>query len=44
MSIEPDDWFNRFFGFGGFPFRRGRGNYFSDMSREFDEMRRDVEE
>ena len=44
MSIEPDDWFNRFFGFGGFPFRRGRGNYFSDMSREFDEIRRDVEE
>ncbi len=43
MSIEPDDWFNRFFGFGGLP-RRGRGSYFSDMSRELDEMRRDMEE
>ncbi|HEX9318927.1 MAG TPA: hypothetical protein VF884_08330 [Nitrososphaeraceae archaeon] len=44
MSIEPDDLFNRFFGFGGLPFRRGHGSYFSDMSREFDEMRREMEE
>ena len=41
MSIEPDDWFNRFW-----PFRR-RGdtgiNYFDDMFRGFDEMRREME-
>lgn len=44
MSIEPDDWINRFFGFGGLPSRRrGRSNYFSDMFREFDEMEREIE-
>jgi HSP20 family protein len=38
MSIEPDDWFNRFF--GNLPFsRRGQGGYFDDMFRGFDEMR-----
>lgn len=39
MSIEPDDWFNRFWPFG----RRGRGSYFGDMFRGFDEMRREME-
>ena len=39
MSIEPDDWFNRFWTFG----RRGRGSYFGDMFRGFDEMRREME-
>lgn len=43
MSIQPDDWFNRFFGFG-FPFaRKGRGNYFDDMFQGFDQMRREME-
>jgi HSP20 family protein len=43
MSIAPDDWFNRFF--GSFPFGRGRGrgNYFDDMFRGFDDMRREME-
>lgn len=39
MSIEPDDWFNRFWPFG----RRGQGSYFGDMFRGFDEMRREME-
>lgn len=39
MSIEPDDWFNRFWPFG----RRGRGSYFGDMFRGFDEMRQEME-
>jgi HSP20 family protein len=39
LSIEPDDWFNRFWPFG----RRGRGSYFGDMFRGFDEMRREME-
>lgn len=46
MSIEPDDWFNRFFSFGNWPFgRRGRGtsSYFDDMFKGFDEMRRGME-
>lgn len=43
MSIQPDDWFNRFFGFG-FPFgRRGRGNFFDDMFQGFDQMRNEME-
>ena len=42
MSIESDDWFNRFF--GNLPFgRRGRGGYFDDMFRGFDEMRTGME-
>lgn len=42
MSIEPDDWFNRFF--GNLPFgRRGQGGYFDDMFRGFDEMRTGME-
>ncbi|MGG6460891.1 MAG: archaeal heat shock protein Hsp20 [Candidatus Eiseniibacteriota bacterium] len=40
MSIEPDDWFSRFFGTGSWPFKR-RG--FGDMFRGFDEMRREME-
>ena len=43
MSIELNDWFNRLFGFGGFPFRRGRGNYFDDMFRGFDDTRQEME-
>lgn len=40
MSIQPDDWFNRF----GFPFgRRGRGNFFDDMFQGFDQMRKEME-
>jgi HSP20 family protein len=39
LSIEPDDWFNRFWPFG----RRGQGSYFGDMFRGFDEMRREME-
>lgn len=42
MSIQPDDWFNRFFGFGPFG-RRGRGNFFDDMFQGFDQMRREME-
>jgi HSP20 family protein len=43
LSIAPDDWFNRFF--GSFPFGRrgGRGNYFDDMFRGFDDMSREME-
>ena len=39
MSIAPDDWFDRFFGFG----RRGRGNYFGNMFQGFDQMRKEME-
>jgi HSP20 family protein len=40
LSIEPDNWFNRFLGTGR---RRERGNYFDDMFRGFDQMRREME-
>ena len=43
MSITPDDWFNRFFGGSPFGRRGGRGNYFDDMFRGFDNMRREME-
>lgn len=46
MSIEPDDWFTRFFNTGNWPFRRRGGtdmNYFGEMLRGFDEMRREME-
>jgi HSP20 family protein len=46
LSIEPDDWFTRLFNTGSWPFRR-RGhtgiNYFGDMSRGLDEMRREMQ-
>ena len=35
-DIEPYDWYRRFFG-------RGRGGFFEDMYRGFDQMRRDME-
>jgi HSP20 family protein len=35
-DIEPYDWYRRFF-------RRGRGGFFEDMFREFDQMRREME-
>ena len=42
MSITPDDWFGKFW-----PFRRIGGppgiNYFDDMFRGLDEMRREME-
>ena len=42
MSITPDDWFGKFW-----PFRRIGGppgiNYFDDMFRGFDDMRREME-
>jgi HSP20 family protein len=43
LSIAPDDWFNRFF--GSFPFGRrgGRDNYFDEMFRGFNDMRREME-
>jgi HSP20 family protein len=46
MSIEPDDWFTRFFNTGNWRFRRRGGtdmNYFGEMLRGFDEMRREME-
>jgi len=44
LGIEPDDWFNRFFSFGNWPPRRRQGaNYFDDLFRGFDEMRRAME-
>jgi HSP20 family protein len=46
MSIEPDDWFTRFFNTGSGPFRRRGGtdmNYFGEMLRGFDDMRREME-
>ena len=35
-SIEPFDWYRRFFG-------RDRGGFFEDMFREFDQMRTEME-
>ena len=35
-EIEPYDWYRRFFG-------RGRGEFFDDMFRGFDQMRREME-
>src|ERR687892_516521 len=35
-DIEPFDWYRRFFG-------RGRGGFFEDMFRGFDQMRREME-
>jgi HSP20 family protein len=35
-EIEPYDWYRRFFG-------RGRGGFFDDMFRGFDQMRREME-
>ena len=45
MSITPDDWFNKFFNFGNWPSRRRGSNrdYFDDIFRGFDEMRRGME-
>jgi HSP20 family protein len=46
MSVEPDDWFTRFFNTGSWPFSRRGGtgiNYFGEMLRGFDEMRREME-
>lgn len=46
MSIEPDDWFTRFFNTGNWPFRRRGGtdmNYFGEMLRGFDDMKREME-
>ena len=46
LGIQPDDWFNRFFGTAGWRFRRrsiAGGNSFEDMFRGFDEMRREME-
>jgi HSP20 family protein len=43
-GIEPDDWFRRIFGSGNFPFSSGRnGDWFRDMPRQFDQMRREME-
>ena len=43
MSIAPDEWFDRFFGFG-FPFGRGgHGNYFDNMFQGFDQIRKEME-
>jgi HSP20 family protein len=44
LSIEPDDWYNRFFSFVNWPTRRRQsGNYFDDLFRGFDEMKRGME-
>ena len=44
MSIVPDDWFNRFFGFANWPSKQRQGsNYFDDLFRGFEEMRRAME-
>jgi hypothetical protein len=45
LSIQPDDWFGRFFSSSTWPFRRrfGAGNSFEDMFRGFDEMRKEME-
>jgi len=46
MSVEPDDWLTRFFNTGSWPFSRRGGtgiNYFGEMLRGFDEMRREME-
>jgi HSP20 family protein len=46
-GIEPDDWFRRIFGSSNFPFSSGRnsgsGDWFRDMPRQFDQMRREME-
>jgi len=44
-NMEPEDWFRRFFGStGGGPLSRRRGSWFgTDMPRQFDEMRREME-
>jgi HSP20 family protein len=44
LSIEPDDWFNRFFGFANWPSKQRQGsNYFEDLFRGFEEMRTAME-
>jgi HSP20 family protein len=44
LSIEPDDWYNKFFSFVNWPSRRRQsGNYFDDLFRGFDEMKRGME-
>jgi HSP20 family protein len=45
-GIEPDDWFKRIFGSGNFPSSRGgtgSGDWFRDMPRQFEQMRREME-
>lgn len=47
MSIESDDWFDRFFGIAGWPFGRSGStdagtNYFGDLFRGFDEIRQEI--
>ena len=44
MSIDPFDWFAKFFGSGSTPFtRRNNANNFGDISSGFDEMRREIQ-
>ncbi len=44
MSIDPFDWFAKFFGTGSTPFvRRGSPDHFGDMFSGFDEMRREMQ-
>ena len=44
-NIEPEDWFRRFFGSGsgGSLSRRGGGWFGNDVSRQFEDMRREME-
>jgi HSP20 family protein len=45
-GIEPDDWFKRIFGSSNFPSSRGgtgNGDWFRDMPRQFEQMRREME-
>jgi HSP20 family protein len=45
-GIEPDDWFRRIFGSSNFPLSRGgtgSGDWFRDMPRQFEQMRREME-
>jgi HSP20 family protein len=45
-GIEPDDWFKRIFGSSNFPSSRGgtgSGDWFGDMPRQFEQMRREME-
>lgn len=45
-GIEPDDWFKRIFGSSNFPSSRGgtgSGDWFRDMHRQFEQMRREME-
>jgi HSP20 family protein len=45
-GIEPDDWFRRIFGSSNFPSSRGgtgSGDWFRDMPRQFEQMRREME-